>query len=322
MTAVALLSNPRASGNPAPLPAIRAFCARHADIFHYEVEHQGQIADALRTIARVRPKLLVINGDDGAVQETLSELYHGGHFGEQLPPVGVLPHDASNLIARDLGADGCPIAALARMLALARADMMPHVISRRLISLTGGRGDNRRPVLGMFLCGGGLADTVLNCRHNIYPLGLPHRAAHGLALLLGLASLVVGRRRRPPANRAPLSVSAGRGGAISGAYPFLVVTTLESPLRFGADAGTATGALHLLVIERRLGAVLGALLAWFRGRLGASAIRGVHVARDDEISISGGGASVVLDGALFEAQEDRPILLRPSGPMPFLRLAA
>ena len=34
----------------------------------------------MRIIARVRPSVLAINGGDGTVQATLTELYNGGHF--------------------------------------------------------------------------------------------------------------------------------------------------------------------------------------------------------------------------------------------------
>ena len=53
------------------LPRVRSFCAANDDIFHYEVESVEQIGEALRTIARVRPSILVINGGDGTVQATL-----------------------------------------------------------------------------------------------------------------------------------------------------------------------------------------------------------------------------------------------------------
>ena len=68
MARVALLSNPRSTGNRALLPQVRSFCAAHKDIFHYEVEHVDQIGTALRTIALVEPRVLVINGGDGTVQ--------------------------------------------------------------------------------------------------------------------------------------------------------------------------------------------------------------------------------------------------------------
>ena len=136
MAPVALLSNPRSTGNRSLLPRVRSFCAAHKDIFHYEVEHVDQIGQALRTIARVKPKVLVINGGDGTVQAALTELYHGGHFGGAPPPVAVLPNGKTNLIAHDLGAGGDPIEALERVLDLARTDLVPHIVSRELIALS------------------------------------------------------------------------------------------------------------------------------------------------------------------------------------------
>ena len=61
-TRIALLSNPNSTGNIAQLPRIRAFCADHPDIFHYEVEKADQVGEALKQIALVRPKILIING--------------------------------------------------------------------------------------------------------------------------------------------------------------------------------------------------------------------------------------------------------------------
>ncbi len=72
MTSIALLSNPKSTGNQSLLPEVRAFCARHRDIFHYEGESIGQIAEALKTIARVKPRVLVIHGGDGTVQASLT----------------------------------------------------------------------------------------------------------------------------------------------------------------------------------------------------------------------------------------------------------
>ena len=59
---VALLSNPQAPGSVAELPRIRAFCADGPQVFHYEVGEAAQVPEAMPSIARVRPMLLVING--------------------------------------------------------------------------------------------------------------------------------------------------------------------------------------------------------------------------------------------------------------------
>jgi diacylglycerol kinase family enzyme len=170
---IALLSNPKSTGNIADLPRIREFCDSHPDLFHYEVEQASQIGDAMRIIARIQPKVLVINGGDGTVQAALTELYNGGHFGDQPPPVAVLPSGKTNLIALDLGAKGDAVETLERLIELARTDQLgPYTVARELIALRR-PGAEDRPVIGMFLGGAGLAETMLYCRHKIYPLGLP-----------------------------------------------------------------------------------------------------------------------------------------------------
>src|SRR3546814_20627259 len=88
MASVALLSNPRSTGNRALLPRVREYCAAHPDIFHYEVEDVDQIGEAIRTMAMVSPRIVVLNGGDGTVQAALTELYSGGHFGGSPPQIG------------------------------------------------------------------------------------------------------------------------------------------------------------------------------------------------------------------------------------------
>src|SRR4051794_19712992 len=131
---IALLSNPKSSRNVAQLARIREYCSDHPDVFHYEVEHAHQIGAAMKVIARVRPKVLAINGGDGTVQTVLTEIYNGGHFGDCAPPVAVLPSGKTNLIALDLGARGDPVEALERLIALARTDdLARYTVARELI---------------------------------------------------------------------------------------------------------------------------------------------------------------------------------------------
>lgn len=327
MALVALLSNPRSTGNLSGLPRVRSWSARHEDVFHYEVEDVGQVGAALRSIARVRPKVLVINGGDGTVQAALTELYRGGYFGGSPPPVAVLANGKTNLIAHDLGADGDPIAALERILLLARTDLVPHIVRRELISLSHGDPAGH-PVLGMFLGGGGLADTILYCRHKIYPLGLSNGISHFLTLALSMLAIATGLKARfLPPRPEPITVSVLRHGELRGRFQFLMVTTLERLLFKGhfkdhAGAAAQAGALRLMAIERRPVALLRALLAAMLGRLGRDQLAGVHLESGDEIRIAGDASSVILDGEVFVARADHPIVLRPTGPVPFLRIAA
>ena len=318
---IALLSNPRSTGNLKQLPRIRAFCAERPDIFHYEVEQADQVGEALRTIAWIKPKMLVINGGDGTVQAALTELHNGGHFGDRTPPVAVLPSGKTNLIALDLGAHGDPIVALGRLAELAKVDLSPHLVARELIALRCGTHE-QRPVIGMFLGGAGLADTMLYCRDRIYPLGLPNGLSHVITAVAVLLRQLLGIRASfLPPTAAPLQVSI-RQGMITGRFALLAVTTLEK-LLLGSDLrGHGGGALKLLAIEQRPSSILRGLFAGFAGKLGRQSFSGVHVEEADEISIQGDRSNVILDGEMFEASVGSPIHLSPASPLSFVRLAA
>ncbi len=319
---IALLSNPKSTGNLAQLPRIRAFCAEHPDIFHYEVEKADQVGEAMRTIARVRPKMLVINGGDGTVQAALTEIYNGRHFGKEAPPVAVLPSGKTNLIALDLGAPGDPIKALERLLEIAQADLSPHLVARELIALRCGAGE-QKPVIGMFLGGAGLADTILYCREKIYPLGLPNGVSHAITAVAVLARMLLRLKSSfLPPQPGKLAVSWRNSQSLSGRFSLLAVTTLDKVLLSGELKGLKRGALRLVAIEERPGSVLRALFATIAGKLGHSRVRGVHYEESDEISIEGESSKVILDGETFRAEIGRPIFLKLAQPLSFVRIAA
>ena len=324
MASVALLSNPRSTGNRALLPRVREYCAAHPDIFHYEVEDVDQIGEAIRTMAMVSPRIVVINGGDGTVQAALTELYSGGHFGGSPPPVAVLPNGKTNLIALDLGAEGDPIKALQRVVELVDSGRLEdHVIERQLISLDSG--DESRPVLGMFLGGAYLADVMLYCRNRSYPLGLPNGISHFLAAMLALFAIIfgVGGGRLPPKPE-PMTVSLIRQGEFKGKFSLLIVTTLEKLLlsiRTSEAYGT-NGNMKLLATDSNVGALFRMLGATWRGTLGQKQLEGVHFQQGDEIRIEGERSNVILDGEIFQAKNGMPIILTSTQPVPFLRLAA
>jgi len=320
---IALLSNPRSTGNIAQLPRIRAFCADHPDVFHYEVEHAEQIGEAMKTIARVKPKLLVINGGDGTVQAALTELHNGDHYAlGEVPPVAVLPSGKTNLIAMDLGVHGDPVTTLKRLVALAQHDLAPHLVAREMIALSGGA-KGGKPVIGMFLGGAGLADIMLYCRHRIYPLGLPNSISHLLTAIAVVLQQVVGLKAKflPPDPR-PLSISVRREGAITGRFALLAVTTLERLLLSSELSGQSGGTLKFFAVEQHSGSLLRAFVATLRGRLGRTKMAGIHVEEADEISIEGDSSQVILDGETFSAEIGHPIYLRRASPLSFVRLAA
>lgn len=322
-TRIALLSNPKSTGNIAQLPQIREYCDSHPDVFHYEVEQASQIGDAMRIIARVQPKVLVINGGDGTVQAALTELYNGGHFGNEPPPVAVLPSGKTNLIALDLGAKGDPIATLERLIELARSDdLHRYTVARELIALRR-PGVEERPVIGMFLGGSGLAETMLYCRHKIYPLGLPNSVSHALTAVAYIARLLLKLKGSflPPAPSTTDLVIPERE-RISGRFAFLAVTTLNKMLLSQQLGGQGGGPLKVVAIEERASTVLRAMLAGLTGGYRGKKMRGMHFEEVHQVTIEGESSHLILDGETFRTERGRPIHLMPAEPLSFVKLAA
>lgn len=321
---IALLSNPKSTGNIAKLTRIREYCAEHPDVFHYEVEHASQIGEAMKSIALIKPRVLAINGGDGTVQAALTELTNGRHFGDDPPPVAVLPSGKTNLIALDLGARGNPVETLERLVALARADdLAPYTVARELIALRRSVTDDH-PVIGMFLGGAGLADTMLYCRDKIYPLGFPNGIAHGITAFALLVKMVLRIKSGfLPPDPQPLSVSLkDADNRITGRFSLLAVTTLERLLLSSHVSGRRPGMLKLLAVEERPSSIVCGLAASLFGRLGRDKVRGVHFEEANEITIEGENSSVILDGETFLAELGRPIHLKSAQPLSFVKLAA
>ena len=317
---IALLSNPRSTGNLAILPQVRSFVAAHPSIFHYEVESVDGVPEALRTIARMKPVVLAINGGDGTVQAALTEMHLGGHFDGNIPPVAVLPNGKTNLIALDLGAHGDALGALRQLVQIAETGMDPYVVRRQLIALTTGQ-DNTRPVLGMFLGGAGLAEIILFCRHRIYPLGLPNGLSHFLAALALVFGTLLGIRSRwLPAKQTRMRLTRGDGGQ-EGNFLLVMVTTLER-IALNIRPGAVGGALRMMAIEQNPVTIVRLVYEVLIGRLGRRAIGGLHLQGGDVIRIEGGRPSVVMDGELFSAPKGGSITLTTTAPVSFVRLAA
>jgi hypothetical protein len=322
-TRIALLSNPKSTGNIAQLPQIREYCDSHPDVFHYEVEQASQIGDAMRIIARVEPKVLVINGGDGTVQAALTELYNGGHFGNAPPPVAVLPSGKTNLIALDLGAKGDPITTLERLIQLARSDELHrYTVPRELIALRR-PGAEDRPVIGMFLGGSGLAETMLYCRHKIYPLGLPNSISHGITAVAYIARILLKLKTSfLPAAPSTTDLLIPQRDRISGRFAFLAVTTLNKMLLSQQMGGQGGGRLKVLAIDERPSSVLRAMLTGLTGGYKGKKLPGVHFEEVDQVTIEGESTHLILDGETFRTERGRPIHLMPAEPLSFVKLAA
>jgi hypothetical protein len=90
----------------------------------------------------------------------------------------------------------------------------------------------------------------------------------------------------------------------------------------GAKTGSMTRGLKLMAVEQSAWSLLKAVFVSVLGKLGTQQVNGLHIQNGDMIRIESERTSVILDGEEFRAVTGRPIVLRSTPPMDFLRLAA
>jgi hypothetical protein len=119
-----------------------------------------------------------------------------------------------------------------------------------------------------------------------------------------------------------VSISFVRKGELQGIFSVLIVTTLEKLLLGSKTSQSARGNMKFMALEQRPWAMIHAVLTSIIGRIGRHEVDGLYLQQGDTIRIDSEQSSVVLDGEVFEAKRDRPIVLRSTPPVPFLKLAA
>lgn len=314
---VAVVSNPLSDGNKVHRGRVRRFCATRPEVVHFEIVEHGDLDTVLDKIAGSDFRAIAINGGDGTVQGVLTRLFRDGVDPRTVPPVTVLPSGRTNLIAKDLGATGDPIAALEHLIALTERGLGGHLVKRQLIRLDTGRGE---PTMGMFFAAGALADTLLYCRHKLYPLRLPNWLAHFLTVIAGLISVLTNSTSRllPPMPREAWVTVGDR--RLRGRFQVLMVSTLEALVLTGRLRPPVDGTLGLVAMERRRMTVLRSVFAGFVGKVGHKPIEGLHFEAGDEIRFDEHVTEAIMDGEMFSAAPGRPLSLKPGATVRFVDL--
>jgi len=317
---VAIISNPGSTTNRKTLPAVRAFIEKSAGILHVEIHRFAEIADALKMCARAHPSVLVINGGDGTIQATLSALVHHRPFGDNPPPVAVLPGGKTNMIAKDLGMRGSTVSALKRITELTLAGKIGEKITQRaLIGLD--MGDGQPVTYGMFFGAAGIVSGIEACRKYIYPLRLPNILSHvATTALLFFGVIIQGNSEKSFVRGDMTRAQVKGGGIIDGRFLIIMVTTLNR-LIMGVDPFTKLGQgnLKFTAIEHRRRTFFRSMLALLIRRLGKSTINGVHYRRSDLIRIYT-REKITLDGEMFVPASDQPVTLDGQEVMDFVGL--
>ena len=166
---IGVLTNLRA-GKSVPIDRIMPVLRAHPDVLHAETENAEAVPEALATLAQQGTELLVVNGGDGTLQHTLTELLTSGEY-QRLPLVAPLRGGRTNMTALDLGAHRSPATSLEQLIAAVRGSHLDERVVQRPVLRIETRSGRVR--YGMFF-GAGMIHRAISLTHRLFPTGKSH----------------------------------------------------------------------------------------------------------------------------------------------------
>jgi diacylglycerol kinase family enzyme len=164
----------------------------YPEVAHIETTSVRSVPEALTSLARQDVELLVVNGGDGTLQYTLTQILTTDDF-SNIPMVAPLRGGRTNMTAMDIGAHRDPVKGLQALLEDAKAGRIEdRLVDRPLLRVETLL--DRRVHYGFFF-GAGLIHRAIDLTHNIFPSGKSQGSFGAGVVTAGLIMRAIAKRR-------------------------------------------------------------------------------------------------------------------------------
>jgi diacylglycerol kinase (ATP) len=165
---IGLLNNLRAGRSNPQVRKILQMLKDYPEVSHIETTSVRAVPEALASLARQDVELLAVNGGDGTLQYTLTQMLTTDDF-PSIPMVAPLRGGRTNMTAMDIGAHRNPAKGLKRLLDDIRAGQLEdRLVDRPLLRVETLR--DRRVHFGFFF-GAGMIYRAIDLTHSLFPSG-------------------------------------------------------------------------------------------------------------------------------------------------------
>jgi diacylglycerol kinase (ATP) len=189
---IGLLNNLRAGRSNPEVRKILHMLKDFPNVAHIETTSVRAVPEALASLARQDIELLVVNGGDGTLQYTLSQMLTTDDF-QSIPMVAPLRGGRTNMSARDIGAHRNPAKGLQGLLEDVRDGRIEErFVDRPLLRVETLR--DRSLHFGFFF-GAGMIHRAIDLTHNIFPQGRSQGALGAGVVTAKLILQAISRRR-------------------------------------------------------------------------------------------------------------------------------
>jgi len=329
---IGVLTNLKAGGSGSRPGAVLDHLARYPDIVHVETDSGHSAPEAVRELAEAGVGILVVNGGDGTLQRTLTEVlcatspFRKSGDPAELPLIAPLRTGRTNMSAYDIGSAREPRAAMDRLVARVSAGRVADAVVRRAALRMTLEPDGVDTWGTFFGVGVIYRGTLLT--HRFFPKGKAQGAFGSTMVTAGLiARALTGRAPATlsadddPLTVDPMTVILDGEKQEAGEFQMLLATTLHRliggmrPFWGRGPGGIRFTALRpgCLNRPRDLARVL-------RGRApkGASAPGSLYLSRNVEKVDLTLDCGITLDGEMFLPSAGRHALIKADHRVRFL----
>ncbi len=188
---IGLLNNLRAGRNVPEVRKILQLLRDYPEVEHVETTSVRSVPEALGSLARQNVELLVVNGGDGTLQHTLTQILTTDDF-PSIPMVAPLAGGRTNMSALDIGAKRNPVKGLRGLLDDVRAGRIEQrAVDRPMLRVE--TLIDRRLHYGFFF-GAGMIHRAIDLTHQIFPPGRSQGSFGAGVVTAGLILRAVARR--------------------------------------------------------------------------------------------------------------------------------
>ena len=189
---IGLLNNLRAGRSNPEVRRILHMLKDYPDVAHIETTSVRSVPEALASLARQDVELLVVNGGDGTLQYTLTQMLTTDDF-PSIPMVAPLRGGRTNMSALDIGAHRNPVKGLQGLLEDVKAGRIEErLVDRPLLRVETLRD---RGIHYGFFFGAGLIHRAIDLTHSIFPKGRSQGSFGAGLVTFGLLLRAIAKRR-------------------------------------------------------------------------------------------------------------------------------
>lgn len=306
---IGVITNLKAGRGARDSESVLALLRSHPEIKSVVTDRSTVLGDVVRQFAADEVDLLVVNGGDGTLQRTLTEVLEDPAFAKP-PIIAPLRSGRTNSSARDLGIDRSPVLAMDRIIDLSKSGAIERkVVKRDVLRVTlDADGAVSDVHCGMF-CGFGVIDRAIRRTHERFPEGRAQGAFGGAVTVAGLLTSLALGRRDPLLEPDAMTVCLDGDSLPDHDFHLVISSTLERAfLNLRPFWGTGPGAVRITAIAEGAPRIARSISRIIRGKRPSpdGELPG-YVSRNVDIAEIKTDCGLTIDGELFEPKAGRRV---------------